>query len=787
MQYFSRRKFMKKIILTILIGLTCICAFDLTACGKEPEHKHDYILSMYNDTKHWQECECGYKQNIEDHSYTMLHNELKHWYECECGDKSAEEEHEGGQATCTELAKCSVCLNEYGTLQAHDYKMLKFDNDNHWYECECGDKSAEEEHEYLNGRCEECDSIDPTYMTEGLKFNLINNDTEYEVSGYTGTSTEVYIPSLYNGKPVTSICDYAFLQNEKITSIEIPNSVTSIGEGAFAYCNSLTSVIIGNNATTINPTIFAASNSLTSIVVTNGNTKYHSKDNCLIETETNTLIVGCKTSIIPNYVTSIGNYAFVSCHSLTNINIPNSVTSIGDSAFNNCFSLTSVTIGNSVTSIGDSAFNYCESLQSINIPASVTSIGEDAFYRCLSLTSIEIPNSVTSIGYMAFYWCNSLNYNIKEGLKYLGNSNNPYLYLAGVVDRKITTATIDNNCGFIGDRAFYGCYSLTSVETPNSVTSIGEWAFYECYSLTSVTIGNSVTSIGDFAFYNCDSLTSIEIPNSVTSICDGAFVDCDSLTYNVKDGLKYLGNSNNPYLYLVGVVDENITTATIDNNCRFIGTEAFESCDSLTSITIGNSVTTIGEDAFSDCESLTSIEIPNSVTSIGDYAFYSCYSLESVTIGNSVTSIGNYAFEDCTSLESIDVAEDNPNYKDIDGNLYTQDGKVLLQYAIGKTATEFIIPNSVTSIDHHAFSWCTSLTSIVLPNSVTSIGAFAFSSCDSLTSIEIPNSVTSIGYNAFSYCYSLTTIYCQAQSKPSGWFNDWKYDCSAEVIWGYKG
>ena len=416
---------MKKMFLAILTLILLTCSLGLTACSNEPEHKHDYVLSMYNDTKHWDECVCGYKNNIENHSYEMLHNELKHWqecvcgaktnveehiggqatctekakcsvcnveygkleghshtilksnetahwyececgdksaeeehkdgqatctklakcsvcnveygkleghshtilksnetahwYECECGDKSAEEAHTGGQPTCTEKAKCSVCLKEYGSLQAHDYKTLKFDSYYHWYECECGDKSAEEVHEYLNGRCEECDSIDLTYMTEGLKFNLINNDTEYEVSGYTGTSTEVYIPSLYNGKPVTSICDFAFLQNEEITSIVLSNSVTSIGIGAFAYCNSLTSVIIGNNATTINMMIFAASNSLTSIVVTNGNTKYHSKDNCLIETATNTLIAGCKNSIIPNYVTSIGYGAFAACHSLTTI------------------------------------------------------------------------------------------------------------------------------------------------------------------------------------------------------------------------------------------------------------------------------------------------------------------------------------------------------------------------------------------------------------------------------------------------------------------------------------
>ena len=147
-------------------------------------------------------------------------------------------------------------------------------------------------------------------------------------------------------------------------------------------------------------------------------------------------------------VTSIGDYAFKGCTSLTSVTIPDSVTSIGKSAFCDCTSLTSVTIPDSVTSIGDSAFEECLSLTSINIPDSVTSIGDDAFAYCESLTSVTIPDSVTSIGYRTFGYCTS----------------------------------------------------LTSVTIPNSVTSIGDYAFVGCESLTSVTIRNSVTSIGPSAF-----------------------------------------------------------------------------------------------------------------------------------------------------------------------------------------------------------------------------------------------------------------------------------------------
>ena len=216
-----------------------------------------------------------------------------------------------------------------------------------------------------------------------------------------------------------------------------------------------------------------------------------------------------------------------------------------------------------------------------------------------------------------------------------------------------------------------------------------------------------------------------------------------------------------------------------------IGEDAFLECNSLTSIEIPDSVTNIGHNAFYGCESLTSIEIPNSVTSIGDWAFYNCDSLISIEIPDSVTSIGSYAFAYCSSLTNIEVNKDNTNYKSIDGNLYSKDGEILIQYAIGKTATNFIVPSNVTNIGPNAFADCESLINIIIPNSVTTIGGYVFSNSDSLTSIVIPGSVTSIGKWAFYSCDNVT-IYCEAESQPSGWNSEWNsYDCP--VVWGYKG
>ncbi len=545
---------------------------------------------------------------------------------------------------------------------------------------------------------------------------------------YTATWSVKSEMSNFNFTSTATSCQITGVKDKTITEIVIPDSVTTIGSEAFRGCSSLTSIKVSEN-----------------------NTVYQSIDGNLYSKDGKTLIqyaIG-KTATsftIPDSVTTIGGYAFYGCSSLTSVVIGDSVTSIGERAFCNCYSLTSVEIGDSVTSIGDYAFSNCTSLTSVVIGGSVTTIGDEAFYYCDSLTSVYITDIAA--------WCN---------ISFGDYRANPLYYAKNLYlnNQLVTELIIPDSVTSIGDEAFFACDSLTSVEIGDSVTLIGVDAFSSCTNLKSITIPDSVTSIGAGAFDYCTSLTSVEIGDSVTLIGSSAFYKCSSLTSVV--------------------IPDSVTT---------IGDRAFCSCDSLTSVVIGDSVTSIGEYAFYNCDGLTSITIPDSVTSIGDCAFYDCYSLTSVVIGDSVTTIGASAFEDCSSLTSIMVSENNTVYQSIDGNLYSKDGKTLIQYAIGKTATSFTIPGSVTSIGDSAFYYCRSLTSVVIPNSVTSIGDRAFYYCTSLTSVVIPDSVTSIGNYAFYYCRSLTSIKyrgTQAEWNAISKGYNWNYSTGYTITYNYQG
>jgi hypothetical protein len=344
---------------------------------------------------------------------------------------------------------------------------------------------------------------------------------------------------------------------------------------------------------------------------------------------------------IPDSVTSIGEYAFKGCYSLTSMTIGSGVTSIGDYAFDGCLHLTSIEVDEKNTaysSIDGVLFDKAQTTVicypsgkegSYTIPNSVTSIGDYAFYGCSSLTSVTIPNSVTSIGKDSFASCESL-----------------------------TSVTIPDSVTSIGDFSFFYCSSLTSVTIPNSVTSIGDRAFYGCSGLTSVTIGSAVTSIGEDAFSNCNSLKGVYI-SDIAAWCNISFSNSNANPlYNYDNAVN---------LYLDGTL---VTELTIPNGVTSIGDYAFASYSSLTSVTIGSGVTSIGGYAFSDCSSLTSVTIGSGVTSIGGYAFYLCKSLTSVVFENT-NGWSHYWAGGNINISSSDLANSATAAKYLSGNTHS--------------------------------------------------------------------------------------------------------------------
>ena len=326
---------------------------------------------------------------------------------------------------------------------------------------------------------------------DGIYYNLIKGKIAEVTTNPDKYSGEVIIPSTvtYNEVEysVKSIGVNAF-RNSQITVVEIPSSITSINSGAFAYCSYLVKVIVKDidawcriNFQEIE------SNPL------NGNSGLG-----FLYSDYSTKI---EHLVIPNSVSSIGDYAFVGCSSITSVEIEGDVTSIGDYAFGYCDNLTSVNLPNSVNHIGKNAFFCCYGLTSINIPYGITEIEDGTFNGCTSLTTVNLPNSVTTIGSSGFRYCTAL---------------------ASII--------IPNSVTSIKSEAFWNCTELTSITIPNGVTTIKRRTFADCSKLKTAIVGNGVTKIEENAFYGCTNLSYVSIGSNISIIGTKAFKNCGELS-----------------------------------------------------------------------------------------------------------------------------------------------------------------------------------------------------------------------------------------------------------------
>ena len=349
------------------------------------------------------------------------------------------------------------------------------------------------------------------------------------ISGAVTIPATVYV----NGTAyqVTSIASSAFRSCDQITSMTLPNGITTIGSSAFYGCPSIGSINIPASVTSIGGSAFSYNYSLQKVIVPDiaawCNIRFSYNDSNPL-TFAHHLYRDAYNEytqlVIPQGVTTIGDYVFQDCTGLTSVNIPNSVTSIGEEAFSGCTNLANVSVPNSLEYVGDNAFTdtpffnnqsgvvylgkiayrYAGNMPAntvININEGTESIAQSAFPYNPNLVSVNIPTTVKTIGERAFQSCDGL-----------------------------TEVFIPEGVMSIGDFAFMRSEGIQSVTLPSTLTNINRSVFKNCTSLKRIDIPNGVESIGTTAFDGCESLTNISIPATVTTISDYAFDDCDAVT-----------------------------------------------------------------------------------------------------------------------------------------------------------------------------------------------------------------------------------------------------------------
>ena len=599
------------------------------------------------------------------------------------------------------------------------------------------------------------------YRVLGLGENAFNGAKNLE---------SIEFPS-YDGGYEFYIKSFAAANCPKLKNVDLVG-VSEIGDVAFAGA-ALESIRIWWGIEKIGNQIFMGCKNLTEIKVDENNEYYDSRDNCnaIVETKTNTLIMGCNASTIPSTVTTIGRFAFQDCENLAVEHLPTSVVKVGANSFDgtplcpytstpqegafyidhilyryytsNPETATALTVKEGTLGIAEYACAGLK-LSSLTLPSSLKCISAGAFTDT-QLSQLSLPASVEYIGDYAFSNNLLTNITIPENVKYVGEGAFEGNAFTSITWNAIDCETEIVEGGSIWSSVFGGLYSLKSFTFGNKVKTIPNSL---CGGLGNdveegieITLPSSVEKIGHRAFA-ASGIKTITIPENVKSIGNDVFDFClklTSATWNAKNCTRISQTNEDK--------DEIITA--VFGTTNYLEEGAQEATDlGVKSITFGSGVTNIPQSLCEYNQLITSITLPSSVKSIEKNAFGSCYNLSQVTLGGNEESIHMEAFRDTPWWNSY--------YENLsDGPIYL--GKSLIGYK-GEMPENTVVnvKEGTTTIAEHALSH-PNLVRVTLPESLKEIGENAFYG-SGVESITIPENVENIGANAFWECSNLKTV-----------------------------
>ena len=652
----------------------------------------------------------------------------------------------------------------------------------------------------------------------GLRYELINNGTAYQLVGGGLASGVVVMEEVFRGKPVIAIADKALYNNTEITSftvgknvktigekafakceamidITIPEGVTTLGRYAFQSCKSLSSIELPDSITQIPAYAFAWCASITDVVLGNqitGIQEYAFSDCTAL---TNITYRGCSSNMraaLPDTMGEIGMYAFADCRSLQELDIGNT-KSLGEGAFMNSEGLRRVDLGERLQTIGNSAFCNCLSLTAITVPDSTQSIAEKAFLSCQALDEVKLGTGLTSIGKDAFTGTSILDKADKklvidgwlirymdEDAEKLTISGDIYGIASFAAYNAKNLVQVDiKGVKYVNMAAFAYCQDLDRVVFDDTLQELGDYAFFNCPFLLSADLGESITSIGHYAFQWCAKLTNIQIPASVTYVGTRAFRNTP-ICVNVDPmagGVVYLGDWAVDYFpSAISALLGTDISAVVKDGTKGIASYTF-SYRPIVNISIADSVEYICKGAFYSCKTYN-INIPKSLKHLGDYAFYGCEETNfgdenfALVLPEGTNYIGRSAFYGCLNIVSATI----PGTVEYIGpyafynceKLGAIAGVVMPTDEVdenGDPIVEMIqldgtlvLQDGVQSIGERAFQGCVGLREIAIPDSVTNLGAYAFYQCEKLEKVSIGSGVTKISRYAFYKCTALAQL-----------------------------